>query len=78
MANSIMLLEREAKMNKKVNVDLILQFKKANKLTIEEFCKQCNICVRTYYKIIKGKSANLQSLFGIARAMNVQLTELFN
>ncbi len=74
-----MLLKREVKkMKKEINVKLILDYKKKNKLTIKTFCEQCNICMDTYYCIIKGKRFNIKSLFGIARTMNVTMTQLFN
>ena len=65
-------------MTKKVNVDLITEFRKANKLTIEKFCEKSNIGATTYRNIIKESRASVQTLFGIARAMNISVTQLFN
>ncbi|MDE6471949.1 MAG: hypothetical protein K2L52_02855 [Clostridia bacterium] len=46
-------------MKKEVNVKMILDYKKKNKLTIKEFCEQCNIGMDTYYCIVKGKRADI-------------------
>ena len=63
-------------MNKQVNANLILEFRKANKMTIKEFCEQSNIGTTAYYRIMKGKNTKVQTLFGIARLMNVSMTQL--
>ena len=66
-------------MKSEVNSKLILEYRKANRLTIKEFCKKCNISAPTYYKLLKyGNDYQITTLFNIARAMNVSISELFN
>ena len=63
-------------MTKEVNVNLILEFRKANKMSIKVFCDQCNIGTTTYYKIINGSSVKDQTLSGIAQIMNISVEDL--
>ena len=64
-------------MQDKLNVKIIEEYIKANKLTIKNFCMQCNISVSTFYRIIHGKDFNLLSLFRIAKTINLQIHKFF-
>ena len=63
-------------MNREVNVNLILEFRKTNKMSVKEFCEQSNIGATTYYRIIKEKQAKIETLYGIARTMNISVVDL--
>ena len=63
-------------MIKTIDVNLILEFRKANKMSIKKFCEQSNIGTTTYYKIINKKGVKEQTLSGIANTMNISLAEL--
>ena len=65
-------------MNVKINVKLIKEYLKINNLTIKEFCEQCKIRERTFYRIMKGENFNLLSLLKIARRINIRLCEFFS
>ena len=65
-------------MNRKVNVDLILQFRESTKMSIKEFCERSNIGITTYYSIVKNRMAKVETLYGIARTMNISLNQLLN
>ena len=54
-----------------INTDIILEYIKINGFSKKEFCKQCQISVSTFYRIMQGRDFNLVSLFKIARKMNV-------
>ena len=60
-----------------MNVKLILDFIKSNKLTIREFCKSCHIGTTTFYKIINGKDFEITALFKIAKRMNMPVHLFF-
>ena len=62
-------------MNKEANANLIVEFRKANKMSVKEFCEKSNIAISTYYKIIKGSVPKLQTLFGIARTMSISVVD---
>ena len=63
-------------MTKEINVDLIIKFRKTNKMSIKEFCEQSNIGTTTYYKIIHGIGVKDQTLSGIAQTMNISVGDL--
>lgn len=63
-------------MKREVNVNLILEFRKTTEMSVKEFCEQSNIGTTTYYKIIKGESIKIETSYGIARTMNVSITDL--
>ena len=64
-------------MDNKVNVKIIVEYLKENNLTRKEFCRQCRISTSTFYKIINGNDFGLQSLFRIAKRMDIRICELF-
>ncbi len=65
-------------MKDKLNVEIIEEYIKTNNLTIKDFCKQCNISISTFYRIMHGKDFNLLSLFRIAKKINVPIHEFFS
>ncbi len=65
-------------MKDKLNVQIIEEYIKTNNLTKKDFCKQCNISVSTFYRIMHGKDFNLLSLFRIAKNMNVPIHKFFS
>ncbi len=64
-------------MNKELNVGIIEDYILTNRLTIKEFCRQCNISISTFYRIMHGKDFYLISLFKIAKSMNIRLCRFF-
>ncbi|MCI8596421.1 MAG: helix-turn-helix transcriptional regulator [Clostridia bacterium] len=60
-----------------INVELIKQYIKENKLSVKEFCKQCKVSVSTYYKIINGKNFDLIYLYRIAKRLHLSIHEIF-
>lgn len=64
-------------MIKEANANLILEFIKANKMTIKDFCEQSKIGTTTYYNIIHGKAVRIDKIYFIAKTMKVDVTELF-
>ena len=64
------------RMKREVKGNLILEFRKATKMSVKEFCEQSYIGTTTYYKIINGESIKIETLYGIARTMDVSLTDL--
>lgn len=59
-----------------INVDMILQYIKMNRLTKKEFCKQCQISTSTFYKITRNENFHLIALFKIAKNMDVKVSQL--
>ena len=45
------------------------------RITAEEFCKQVNLDVRTYDKIIYGEKVNLTTLFVLAHKIGLSLND---
>lgn len=60
-----------------INTKLILEYIQINNLTMKEFCKQCNISIATFYRIIKHKNFKLISLFRIAKKIQAPVHTLF-
>ena len=65
-------------MEDKLNIKIIEDYIRTNNLTIKDFCKQCNISVSTFYRIIQGKDFNLLSLFRIAKTINLPIHKFFS
>ena len=77
MAISLNKIKMEMHMiSKRVKVNLILEFRKANKMSIKTFCDLSNIGTTTYYKIIGGSKVKVQTLDGILETMNISIDEL--
>ncbi|MBQ7797769.1 MAG: helix-turn-helix transcriptional regulator [Clostridia bacterium] len=65
-------------MKKYYKTELINKFRKENKLTVEKFCKLCNIAVSSYYKIINQQLKCRSSIvFKIARLMHIRMSDLY-
>ncbi len=64
-------------MNNKVNAEIITEYINSNGLTNKEFCRQCNISLSTFYRIVRGGDFNLKSLFRVAKKINLPLYKLF-
>ena len=60
------------------NIKLIEDYIKNNKLSKKEFCKLCGIGKPILRKILKNQqNLRLSALFKIARALNINVHELF-
>lgn len=64
-------------MGNDVNVALIEKYIKDNNLTLSAFCAKCGISLKTLKNVMENKNFALISLFKIAKAMKVNLSELF-
>lgn len=66
-------------MKKRLNVKLIKNYIKKNKLSQKEFCELCGISVGTLKRLIGGKSnMRLPSLLKVRRVLGVTLDSLLN
>lgn len=64
-------------MNKYYKTDLIENFRKENNLTVELFCRICQITKQAYYKIINQQlKCKIVNLFKVARVMKISISEL--
>ena len=65
-------------MKQLIKIELIENFRKENKLTKLEFCKQCRISTNTLRKIYNGNTNfDIVALFKIARVMKIAIHLLF-
>lgn len=64
-------------MRTKINTELIAKYIKDNGLTVKAFCKQCDISVNTFYRIMNGKNIKLVSLGRIVKAMGICSYQIF-
>ncbi len=64
-------------MNNAVNIKIIDNYIKENKLNKTKFCKLCKISVYTFNKIMTNDNCQLIALFKIAKTMSIQIWELF-
>lgn len=46
-----------------------------NGITVDDFCKQMNLDVRTYDKIIRGEKVGLTTLFVLAHKIGLSLND---
>ena len=60
-----------------LNIDLIKNYIKENKLTIKEFCKLCNISVSAYYRVVNNKNCRFSHIFNLLRLMKIRVHQLF-
>ena len=68
----------EGAMQQSFNVELLNNYLVANKISKTAFCKQIKIDVRTLNKVIIGnRSPSAIVLFKIARALNVEIGQLY-
>lgn len=65
------------KRDNRINAQLILNYIKENKLTKRKFCKQCNISLYSFYKIIHDKNFNILYLFRVAKRLGIHVCEFF-
>ena len=64
-------------MANKLNTDKIIDYMNSHDFTRHEFCKRCGISVSTLNNILHNKNCIVTSLFKIAKAMDLQLYQLF-
>ena len=59
-------------------IELIENFRRDNRLTVENFCRQCKIAMPTYYKI-KNQTLDIRAsaVFKIAKVINRNMYELY-
>lgn len=60
-----------------INVKIIFDYIKNNKMTKTEFCKKCKTSVSTFNRIVAEKNAKLISLYRIAKTINIHICKLF-
>lgn len=65
-------------MEKIVNTKIIAKYMFDNYLTKTAFCRQCNICLATFYKIFNNENVTLAPLNKISKAINVPIDELYS
>ena len=64
-------------MNKKTNVNIILEYIQKNKLSYNKFAKMCCISPKTLKKVLCDDNYfNMVALFKISRVMNVSTISL--
>lgn len=60
-------------------IELIKNYIKENNLTVNKFCKICNVKKHVYYKILHNKlNFDANNIFRIARILEIQVHEIFN
>lgn len=65
-------------MKNKINVKLIHDFIKRNKLTKSRFAKDCKISPATLNKVLQGMdNVGIMAVFKIAKAIKKELHEMF-
>lgn len=65
-------------MSIKVKTEVIDNYRKENKLTVEQFCKKCNITKNAYYKFMKNQldKVNASVLYNIAVTLHILSKDL--
>ena len=62
-----------------IDVDILKNFMKENKMSKCEFCKKCKISTLTFQKILnKSQSIRFNTIFKIARSMNIKTNDFLN
>ncbi|HBB45216.1 MAG TPA: hypothetical protein DCZ34_03750 [Clostridiales bacterium] len=62
-----------------IDVDVLKKFMEENKMSKSEFCQKCKISPITLQKILnKKKSLRFNTIFKIARYMNIKTSELLS
>lgn len=65
-------------MKNEINVEVINNYIKENKLTKNKFCKTCKISLSTLNKILNNKeNFRIIALFKIAKVLNIKFCEIF-
>lgn len=60
-----------------VKTEIIIDYRKANNLTVEEFCKKCNISKQVYYKLMKSNlNFRAEALYNIGKNTNLLSNDL--
>lgn len=67
-------------MSTKVKTEVIDKYRKENNLTVEQFCKKCNISKNAYYKFMKSQltMVKIDVLYNIAVTLNVLCKDLLD
>ncbi len=66
-------------MNNTINIEIIKNFMKKNKISKTTFCKMCKISSSTLNKIMtKNNNFRIIALFKIARVIKIQVYQMFN
>ena len=65
-------------MENKINIEIIENYIKENKLSKTRFCQKCKIGLRTYAKMMNNNlEIDLKALVKVAKVMNIRLYEMF-
>lgn len=66
-------------MNKPINIELIENYIKLNKLSKYQFCKNCKISISVLNKILNNQiNIRIKALFKIAETLNINVADLVN
>ncbi|MBQ8308494.1 MAG: helix-turn-helix transcriptional regulator [Clostridia bacterium] len=66
-------------MEDKIKTEMLEKFIRENKLSKNQFCKMCKISHVTLQKIMTNKSNfRISAIFRIARAMQIEVWEMFD
>ncbi len=60
-----------------INTELIKKYMKDNNLSKREFARKCNLNVWNLDAVLQGRNCRVVYFAKIAKAMNVQLKDLF-
>lgn len=61
----------------KVRTELIEKYRKENNLSVEQFCKKCDITKYSYYKFMKSQlNISMRVLYNIAVTTNLYCRDL--
>lgn len=67
----------EILMKLRVKTEVIENYRKENRLTVEQFCKKCGISQKSYYKFVNGQlHIRITVLLKILHAMNIKYSDL--
>lgn len=54
------------------------KFMKENKLNKTQFCKNCNVSLKTFNNLLKGENPNLITVVKIAKYTNFKIEDMFS
>lgn len=65
-------------MEKLIKSECITKFLKTNKMTPNEFCKNCNISKYTFNKLFKGNNIGMKTIVNVCSYMEIPIHEFLN
>ncbi len=60
-----------------INVDVINNYLKENKMTKKELCEKSKISIGVLYKILANKNFSIVSIFKLAKTIDIRVCEMF-